>query len=68
MKDIAQLREAATNLSTAHRAELAVYLLGTLENTHHWVDDEEVIRRRDELDSGEVKALSREEFNQACGR
>ena len=68
MTDIAQLREAAANLSTAHRAELAVYLLGTLEGTQHWVDDNEVARRRDELDSGAVTALTREEFDQACGR
>ena len=68
MTDIAQLREAATNLSTSHRAELAVFLLGTLEGTHHWVEDEEATHRRDELDSGDVKALTREEFNQACGR
>ena len=34
MTDIAQLREAATKISTAHRAELAVYLLGSLETNH----------------------------------
>jgi hypothetical protein len=68
MTEVAQLREAASHLSTPDRAELAVFLLGTLEDTHHWVEDDEVVRRREELDSGEVKGLSLEEFKRACGR
>lgn len=40
----------------------------TLDETHCWVDDEEVSRRRDELHSGQVKGLSLEEFKVACGR
>jgi hypothetical protein len=68
MTEVAHLREAASHLSTPDRAELAVFLLGTLEDTHHWVEDDEVIRRREELDSGEVKGLSLEEFKRACGR
>lgn len=45
-----------------------MFLLGTLDDTHHWVDDEEVLLRREELDSGEVKGLTLEEFKRACGR
>jgi hypothetical protein len=68
MTEVAQLREAASRLSAPERAELAVFLLSTLEDTHHWVEDGEVIRRREELDSGEVKGLSPDEFRRACGR
>ena len=68
MTEVAHLREAASHLSTPDRAELVLFLLGTLEYTHHWVEDEEVIRRREELDSGEVKGLTPAEFKRACGR
>jgi hypothetical protein len=68
MTEVAQLREAASHLSPPDRAELAVFLLGTLEDTHHWVEDDEVIRRREELESGELKGLTLEEFKRACGR
>ncbi|MEM9080646.1 MAG: hypothetical protein AAGC74_08150 [Verrucomicrobiota bacterium] len=54
-------------LSAPEKAELAAYLLGTLELADHWVEDEEAVRRSKEMDSGEMKGLSREEFNRACG-
>ena len=65
---VAQIREAASRLSAPDKAELAVFLLGSLEDTHYWVDDEEVMKRREELDSGEVKGLSPAAFREACGR
>lgn len=68
MTKVAQLREAASDLSGADRAELAAFLLGTLDEAHHWVDDEEVLRRREELDSGAVRGLTLAEFKAACGR
>jgi hypothetical protein len=68
MTKVAQLREAAADLSGPDRAELAAFLLGTLDDAHHWVDDEEVLRRREELDSGKVRGLTLEEFKAACGR
>lgn len=64
---ISEVRRAASELSEPERAELAAYLLGSLDAVHHWVDDEEVMRRSAELDSGAVKGLSREEFTRACG-
>lgn len=67
MSQILELREAAIRLSSPERAELAAFLLGTLDEIHHWVDDEEVARRSEELDSGVVRGMSREEFNRACG-
>ena len=64
---ISDVRRAASELSEPERAELAAYLLGSLDAVHHWVDDEEVMRRSAELDSGAVKGLTRDEFTQACG-
>jgi hypothetical protein len=68
MSEVAQLKETASRLSVVERAELADVLLDGLDGTHHWVDDDEVMRRRQELDSGEINALTLEEFKQACGR
>jgi hypothetical protein len=68
MTALAQIRESIVSLSRSERAELAAFLLGGLEDTHHWVDDEEVARRSAELDSGEVEGISREEFRKLCGR
>lgn len=68
MKAFAEIREAAEGLSQPERAQLAVFLLGGLEDTHHWVSDEEVERRSAELDSGEVVGVSLEEFRKLCGR
>lgn len=68
MTQVAELREVVCGLSAPDRAELAAFLLGTLDETHYWVDDEEVGRRREELDSGVVKGLSLQEFKEACGR
>ena len=67
MTQIAQVRKAAEELSTPEKAELAAFLLGTLDSVHYWVEDEEVLRRSEELDSGTVKPFTREEFNRACG-
>jgi len=50
------------------RAELAVLLLGSLDDTHYWVDDEEVDNRSAELDSGTVVGVTKEEFRRLCGR
>ena len=68
MTQVSEIRNAAKELAPSDRAELAVFLLGSLEGTHHWVEDDEVMRRRDELDSGEVEGISREEFNRQCAR
>ena len=68
MTQVAELRKVVSHLSAPDRAELAAFLLGTLDETHYWVDDEEVSRRREELNSGLVKGLSLQEFKEACGR
>jgi hypothetical protein len=68
MSAFTQIREAVVILSKPERAELAVLLLGSLEETHYWVDDEEVANRSAELDSGEVIGVSKEKFRKLCGR
>lgn len=67
MSQILELRKAASALSTQERAELAAFLLGSLDEVHHWVDDDEAARRSEEMDAGNVRGLTREEFNRACG-
>jgi hypothetical protein len=68
MSTFTQIRESAVSLSKPERAELAVLLLGSLDDTHYWVDDEEVDQRSAELDSGAVAGVSKEEFRRLCGR
>lgn len=68
MSAFTQIRKSVVSLSKPERAELAVLLLGSLEDTHYWVDDEEVENRSAELDSGEVAGVSKEEFRKLCGR
>lgn len=68
MSTFTQIRESVVGLSNPERAELAVLLLGSLDDTHYWIDDEEVENRSAEMDSGEVVGVSKEEFRKLCGR
>ncbi len=68
MSAFSQIRESVVSLSKPERAELAILLLGSLEDTHYWVDDEEVANRSAELGSGRVVGVSKEEFRKLCGR
>ena len=68
MTQVAEIRKVVCHLSASDRAELAAFLLSTLDETHYSVSDEEVHGRQDELNSGQVKGLSVEEFKVACGR
>jgi hypothetical protein len=63
-----EIRESVFGLSKPERAELAVLLPGSLDDTHYWVDDEEVDNRSAEIDSGAVVGVSKEEFRRLCGR
>jgi len=65
---LAEIREAITRMSTPDRAELAAFLLGSLEEVGYWVEDAVAFRRRDELESGQVRGLTLREFTEACGR
>lgn len=68
MSTFSEIRESVVSLSKPERAELAVLLLGGLDDTHYWVDDEEIGNRSAELDSGAVIGLTKEEFRRLCGR
>jgi hypothetical protein len=63
-----EIRESVVSLSKPERAELAALLLGSLDDTHYWVDDEEVENRSAELDSGAVVGVTKDEFRRLCGR
>jgi hypothetical protein len=63
-----EIRESVVGLSKPERAELAVLLLGGLDDTHYWVDDEEIANRSAELDSGEAIGVTKEVFRRLCGR
>jgi hypothetical protein len=63
-----EIRESVVKLSQPERAELAVLLLGSLDDAHYWVDDEEVNKRSAEMDSGAIVGVTKEEFRRLCGR
>lgn len=68
MSTFTEIRESVVGLSRPERAELAVLLLGSLDDTHYWVDDEEVDQRSAEMDCGAVVGVTKEEFRKLCGR
>jgi hypothetical protein len=63
---LTQIRESVLGLSMPERAELAVFLLGSLDEAHYWIRDEEVTNRSAELDSGAVVGVTKEEFKRLC--
>ncbi len=67
MSTFSEIRESVVSLSKPERAELAVLLLGGLDDTHYWVDDEEISNRSAELDSGVVIGVTKEVFRRLCG-
>ena len=65
--NVAEIQRELASLPERQRAELAVFILDSLEVAHHEVSDEEVARRRDELLNGQVDRMTRAEFAAACG-
>jgi putative addiction module component (TIGR02574 family) len=65
---VAALLKEASKLDLQDRAELVSSLLEDLDPEPHHVSDEEVLERLEELRSGRVKGLPKEEFWKACGR
>lgn len=59
---LAEIEQEALALSERDRASLAAKLLDTLPPAGTEVSDEEVERREQELESGQVTAISHEEF------
>lgn len=68
MRPVTALLKEALKLDLTERAELVSSLLEDLDPEPHDVSDEEVLERYEELKSGEVKGLTKEEFWKACGR
>lgn len=66
------LRDQLAKLSAADRAELAVFLLGTLEPPEHSRTDEEfdvmLHRRAEDVRNGQVRALATEDAMQDLQR
>ena len=59
---LVEIEQEALALSERERASLAAKLLDTLPPPGTDVSDEEVERREQELESGQVVAMSHEEF------
>jgi len=68
MTQVTALLKEASKLDLPDRAELVSSLLEDLDPEPHYVSDEEVFQRLEELKSGKVEGLSKEEFWKACGR
>ena len=68
MTQVAALLKEASKLDLPDRAELVSSLLEDLDPKPHYVSDEEVMERLEELMSGKVQGLANEEFWKACGR
>jgi len=68
MTQVAELLKEASKLDLPDRAELVSSLLEDLDPQPHYVSDEEVFERLEDLKSGKVQGLSKEEFWKACGR
>ena len=61
---LAELQKEALGLPERERALLALSLLETLAPEEGEVSDDEVLRRDAELDKGQAKEISHEEFVQ----
>ena len=68
MTQVTALLKEASKLDLPDRAELVSSLLEDLDPKPHYVSDEEVMERLEELKSGKVQGLANEEFWKACGR
>ena len=68
MATVSEIRDEAAKLPQSERAELAVFLLDSLEIERYWIDDADVERRSNEMRSGDVQGLSWEQVKAGCGR
>lgn len=68
MTQVTEILREASKLDLSDRAELVSSLLEDLDSHPHYVSDEEVFERLEELKSGKVQGLTKEEFWKACGR
>ncbi len=68
MSNVAEILKEASKLDRVDRTELVSSLLKDLDPSPHYVSDEEVQQRFDDLKSGKIEGLSEAEFWKACGR
>ena len=68
MVQLAELQKQADELSAEDRQGLLAYLLHGLTGAPEGADEEELLRREAEMDSGDVKPLSHREFVREVGR
>lgn len=68
MSQVTELLKEASKLDVHDRTELISPLLEQHDSGPHYVSDEEALQRLEDLKSGKVEGLSKEEFWKACGR
>jgi hypothetical protein len=64
---VAELQKEVASLPERERAELAAFILDTLEGECPEVSDSAALRRRDELLNGQVTGMTRAESAIECG-
>ena len=50
---VTEIQKAISSLPSKDRAKIASFILEGLEEAHYWVEDEEVLRRAAEFESGD---------------
>lgn len=68
MVKLADVQKQAAELSFEEKEGLLAFLIRELPGPLSRADDEEVLRREEEMDSGAVAAISHEEFLNRVGR
>ena len=68
MSDLLAIQQQADRLSEEERAGLAAHLLSSVKNTFLGASDDKVDQRDRDLDSGQVTAISHDEFIRHVGR
>lgn len=68
MATLSEVQRQADLLSPEERDGLLSYLLHHREGAPTGIDDDEVLRREEAMDSGEEQTLSKQEFLKQVGR
>lgn len=68
MVKLADVQKQVVELSFEEKEGLLAFLIHELSGPVSGADDEEVLRREEEMDSGAVAPISHEEFLQRVGR
>lgn len=68
MATLLEVQKQAQDLSIEDQAGLIVHLLDRMSDAPSGPDDDEVLRRDEEMESGEVEPLTHEQFLAEFGR